>query len=354
MPRRIRHLLNSLRDEVQEYAGEGEAIAGQTRLLALNATIEAARSGEAGRGFAVVAQEVKALAGQASTNAASFRAEVLDRLARGAEIADSLVDEIEGARLGNVAQSVIQNITRNLYARSLDLRMLATDPAAIAATVTGDEQSCEAALRRLKAQVDISPFYLNAFIVNAEGKVVATANEHAAIRSHNFIGEVQFTEAASATKRGFWATDAVWKNPYSDDREVLIYVASLWPEDGGARKPTGVLYLEFDFETQIGALISDGRLYGDPDMQRTKVSIVDSEDRIVSSSWSASFNQKLDLGGKEIGIVSGRETTMAIAKALPHNGFDGLGLRCVIEQQVTSEAEILAAIAANPAQDKAA
>ena len=40
-------------------------------MLALNATIEAARAGDAGRGFAVVAQEVKNLANQTQSAAAS-------------------------------------------------------------------------------------------------------------------------------------------------------------------------------------------------------------------------------------------------------------------------------------------
>lgn len=344
MPRRIRHLLKTLRDEVEHYAGEGEAIAGQTRLLALNATIEAARSGEAGRGFAVVAQEVKALAGQASDNATNFRSEVLDRLSRGAEIADALVEEIEGARLCDLAQSVIQNITRNLHARSCEVKLMATDPAIIAAVEDPSEENCEAARKRLVAQVELTPFYLNAFAASADGTVVAASDPTAQVVSHNLSGEPQFTQIMRGRHRHNWATDEVWENPYSDNRKVLIFVAGLWPDDPRAEHPAGALYLEFDFERQIGNLISDGRLYGDPGMERTKVCVIDQENRIVSSSWDAVFNSKVDTQGLETGLISDEHSIRAIAKSLDHEGFDGLGLRCMIEQQVTSQADIVAEV----------
>ena len=59
--------------DIEKFTGEIVNIADQTNLLALNAAIEAARAGEHGRGFAVVAEEVRKLAEQTSTSAASIK-----------------------------------------------------------------------------------------------------------------------------------------------------------------------------------------------------------------------------------------------------------------------------------------
>jgi methyl-accepting chemotaxis protein len=76
--------INGLATKSEQIGGIVEtitSIAGQTNLLALNAAIEAARAGEQGRGFAVVAEEVRKLAEESQSAAASIA---------------SLVGEIQG------------------------------------------------------------------------------------------------------------------------------------------------------------------------------------------------------------------------------------------------------------------
>jgi hypothetical protein len=311
VPRRIRSLLSVLRDEVDTFASTSEQIAARTNLLALNAAIEAARSGEAGRGFSVVAQEVKALAQQARHASLAFRSEVRERLAMGAGIADEMVGEIEGTRLVELAQALILNVTRHLYDRSVDLRVMASDAEVIAATLDPTPEKIAAAQARLAEFTRTSPYYLNVFVADRDGRIVICSDPHARVQQTNVGNAPQFLKAMGSTDRDQWYTDEVWQNPWSDHRAVLV----------------------------------DRSLFGEKEWARTRISIVDEAARIVADSSSTRFGETIPLPAKAVrGAEARADTTIAFATAGSYHGFDGLGLRCVIEQKMISLDEIQAAL----------
>ena len=343
MPRRIRTVLSMLREDVQHYAASSERIAGHTNLLALNATIEAARSGEAGRGFSIVAQEVKALAAQSRASAASFRADVLDRIGLAARFSDEMLAEVEGARLVEFARTVMRQITRALAARAVHLTLLATDPAILAALTQDDEPARAAGAARLRILCRSSGQYVNAFVVDRPGRVAIASNPLASVRGHDFSQAEQFGRAMQSRGDDDWFTDAVWQNPFSGNRAVLVFVKAIRVRSG--EPPLGVLYLEFDWQNLMDEVLIPAaeNFAGQRD---TRIAIVDGEGRLIGSSWNAPFGSRITLpaGGRE-GIERRSDSVAAFASAEAYRSFSGLGLRCLIEQSMPSEEEIRATIA---------
>jgi len=83
--------LGSKSEQIEGIVSTITGIAEQTNLLALNAAIEAARAGEQGRGFAVVAEEVRKLAEESQSAAASIAmliAEIQGETAKAVEVVE--------------------------------------------------------------------------------------------------------------------------------------------------------------------------------------------------------------------------------------------------------------------------
>ena len=115
------------------------------------------------------------------------------------------------------------------------------------------------------------------------------------------------------------------------------------PEDG-----------KFDWQGQADAILhSIGQASAN-----ALVSIVDEQDRVVATTGHYAFNELLRIAGA--GLAEGRhvetrdESIVAQAMAIPANGFDGLKLRCVIEQRVPGEREIAEMLSGTQEAAKAA
>lgn len=125
--------LGAMSDQIGGIVDTITAIAEQTNLLALNAAIEAARAGEQGRGFAVVAEEVRKLAEESQTAAASIGALIgqiqtatgtaVEVVSDGSHQTDESVQTVERARESFMRiDSSVQDITERVerIATSLD------------------------------------------------------------------------------------------------------------------------------------------------------------------------------------------------------------------------------------------
>ena len=170
-----------------------------------------------------------------------------------------------------------------------------------------------------------------------------TDDPHASYLVHDFSAALQFRRAMASTGPDDWFTDEVWRNPWSNNHAVLIFVKAVRSRPGAP--PDGVLYLEFDWEALMTEVIGHA---GDRtgELSRLRISILDPSARLVGSSWGGGFGERMALPpGDRSGLEIRADSVAAFATARPIGGFDALGLRCLIEQPVAQEDEIAGAIA---------
>lgn len=181
--------LKSASNEMGQVIHSIREIAARTNLLSLNSAIEAARAGEAGRGFSVVAAEIKKLA-NSSLASTKESTKIIENI-------QNKANEVMAIRTADVAYDTIDKIDRNLFERNCDAQAWASFDKVKNCFHSADPAKIAAANELLKKLIDIYEVYLDLYVLDPEGKIVA-AGVHRELIGQAFKDKAWFQEAKAA------------------------------------------------------------------------------------------------------------------------------------------------------------
>ena len=336
-PEGVREVIEQINHDLQHFGAANRQVVMQTKLLALNAVIEAARAGDAGKSFAVVANEVQRLAAQAAQAAEAFQTKVEHRI--GASRA--LVGELEGARLIDLAESLVQLIVRNLYERTADVRWWATDASLWRALEEPTPATIAHATERLGVIHRYYTVYSDLVLADARGRAVTTANPlyRSKVKGLDYQTAVWFKNAITTRSGDEYVADEVRRSRSQEGRQVLIYGTAV--RAGGAThgKILGALGVYFDWELQGGSIVANEIALAPGEKTRTDVMLLDGKSRVIASTAPDLLFTDFALSdhGQKRGSYSRRDGSLvAFAKTHGYQEYDGQGwVGVVVQRQPT-------------------
>ena len=333
-PEGVRDVIEQINADLQHYGAANRQVVMQTKLLALNAVIEAARAGEAGKSFAVVAHEVQRLAGQAAQAAETFQSSVEHRISA----SRALVSELEGARLIDLAESLVQLIVRNLYERTADVRLWATDPVFWQALHDPNPEAIAAATDRLSTIHRYYSVYSDLILVDASGRAIATANPayRDKVRALDYHTAVWFQNTISLRSGDDYVADEVRQSRSQSGRQVLIYATAVRAGGATLGRTLGALGVYFDWELQGASIVANEIALTPGEQARTDVMLLDGKRRVIASTDQTKLFSTFALvdGGAARGSYRDRDGALvAFAKTHGYQEYDGQGWVGVVLQR---------------------
>jgi uncharacterized protein YerC len=313
-----------------------DSVMRQTNLLAINARIEAARAGSSGAAFSVVAQEMGIVASDISRISRELRSAIGDNIERLEKAGSGMVQQFRGARYGDLALNAIEIIDRNLYERSCDVRWWATDSAVVDAV----ENGCAYASSRLDTILRSYTVYIDLWIADASGRVVATGRPNRYPRARGLdVSKTEWFRQAMATRSGddFAVTD-IETNAALDQAAVATYATAIRSGGQSDGKAIGALGIFFDWAPQAQAVVKGVGL-SEEEWQACRVLLIDAKHRVIAASDDTGVLRDqflLQTDGAKRGYMVDGDRLVAYALTPGYETYQGLGWYGVIESRLAA------------------
>ena len=321
-----------------EKIAEIETIMRQTRLLALNARIEAARAGASGAAFGVVAHEMGSVSDHITEVAHELRAAVQANVARIETVGGEMMLNFRGARLQDIALNAVEIIDRNLYERSCDVRWWATDSALVQALEVPSAASAAHATERLATILRSYTVYLDLWVVDASGRVVANGRPGAypGAVGRDVSGERWFREAMATRDGDAYVVADVERSKALGEAPVATYATAVRRGAQPDGQPLGALGIFFDWAPQAATVVGGVGL-SDDEKQSARVMLLDGRRRVIAASDGAGVlteTYDLDACDPARGFYVQGDRLVAYALTPGYETYQGLGWLGVIEYRL--------------------
>lgn len=348
VPERILELSERLSKVAGAKIGEISSINREAKMLAINALITAARAGEAGKAFAIVAEEFKRIASEIDDVAIGMETQVRADLQELSAVGAAILGHLRGQRLADLALNAIEIIDRNLYERTCDVRWWATDSAVVDSVARPSPEASRHASGRLKVILDAYTVYLDLWICDARGRVVATGrpDKYAATRDLSVASAAWFQQSMRTRSGDEFVACDIAREAALGQAPVATYATAI--REGGQvnGKAIGVLGVHFDWRPQAQAVVDGVRLTQE-EAARSRVMLLDHKGRVLAASdRKGELDETFSLPGDAVNMGSYAIDGATVGYALTpgYETYRGLGwYGCILQREPAAGAGAKAA-----------